>query len=263
MAGSSSTTERTASMHVGSPPPPLAGPSQAQARAHSLPEKLRAAFLPAEALPGIETAPLTPEDRRYVCGETRQTAQRLPAYFDRLALAEQEIRRWHSPHPAFRPISPSEANTSFKSWQTVLCGLRPAGQFSVRTLFSPQLHAILALDNIGALVFRKEQPNDLFIVVVYRQDAPDGEMRARRFVDLCRVKQEISRSIPGDAIARAIGSEQRVAREMGEVLNYDQASIDDYMHRLRWPQTGDPRHILQLSRGSVPFHLQPDYKPAE
>lgn len=220
-------------MHAGNVPPYSTVLTGWRDHPHALPllDRVRHACHPAN-WDAAMAAPLTVPDRVFATGNTRLEARLLPVYFYQRPRIEQDMARWYTPHCQFRRLDPGEANCAETSWQTVLAGLRPMGQFSVPTLFSPVLHAILTLDRIGAFVFPRESTDTLLIVVIYRRDAEQGETFARRFIELYRQKQEVMRSMTGSAADKAIASEKVVARAMGEILHYTDASIDAYLKHL-------------------------------
>ena len=220
-------------MHAGNIPPHAAALSGWRDCPNAVPllDRVRHAFHPVNWDTAMAAA-LTAPDRIYATGATRLEALLLPAYFQQRPQAVQDMARWYAHHCAFRQLDPGEANSTETSWQTVLAGLRPMGQFSVPTLFSPVLHAMLELDRIGAFIFPGEGSDTLLIVVIYRRDAEQGEAFARRFIELYRQKQDLMRTMDGSAADRAIASEKIVARPMGEILHYTDASIDAYLKHL-------------------------------
>lgn len=174
-------------------------------------------------------------DKNYVTGSTRASAMlKANGYIDKKAAADIEIKKYYSEHQNhFRYISPHEANTNEGSWKTVVSGKRPMGQFSVDSLYSPELHAIAELENIGLKLFPKENNAFLYIVVVFRKDSEKGEEYANKFIELYDRKREIMSVLEGEnQIAKVIKSEMAIAEEMGSILSYTPEDIREYMLKL-------------------------------
>lgn len=173
-------------------------------------------------------------DRSYISGATREQSAFTDGYTSKKIATSHDMRRKYSNCPVgFSPISRDEANTSERSWLTVISGRRPMGQFSVDSLYSPELHALLELPNIGCKIFPKENNDFLYVVVVYRRDCEQGERYANRFIELYNKKRGLMDGLIGESPeAKAIKSELAIAREMGNIFNYLPEEIDDYMHKL-------------------------------
>lgn len=173
-------------------------------------------------------------DRSYISGATREQSAFTDGYTSKKIAIYHEMRRIYSNCSVdFPHISRDEANTSEGSWLTVISGKRPMGQFSVDSLYSPELHALLELPNIGCKIFPKENNDFLHIIVVYRKDYEKGEQYADRFIELYNKKRELMDSLTGESHElKAIKSELAIAREMGKVFNYFPEEIDSYIHSL-------------------------------
>lgn len=97
-------------------------------------------------------------DSSYISGTTREQSAFTDGYTSKKIAISHEMRRIYSNCPAyFSHISRDEASTSEGSWLTVISGKRPMGQFSVDSLYSPELHALLELPNIGCRIFPKKK----------------------------------------------------------------------------------------------------------
>ncbi|EHO9656571.1 NleE/OspZ family T3SS effector cysteine methyltransferase, partial [Escherichia coli] len=101
-----------------------------------------------------------------------------------------------------------------------ISGKRPMGQFSVDSLYNPDLHALCELPDICCKIFPKENNDFLYIVVVYRNDSPLGEQRANRFIELYNIKRDIMQELNYELPElKAVKSEMIIAREMGEIFS--------------------------------------------
>ncbi len=176
--------------------------------------------------------PLNEFDKQYAAGMNRQTAFFLPDYFSRKANVAAEMQKIYSPCINLRKIDPQEAHTTETSWSTVLSGIRPMGQFSVNTLLSPELHAMLALPEIGSVIFPRRGNAFMHVVCIYRKDAPEGEVYARRFVELFAQKGNYMEGIPGDHMTKVLESEKIVGREFGQLFFYREDAINNYIEKL-------------------------------
>lgn len=173
-------------------------------------------------------------DRSYISGATREQSAFTDGYTSKKIAISHEMRRIYSNSPvSFPHISRDEANTSEGSWLTVISGKRPMGQFSVDSLCSPELHALLELPNIGCKIFPKENNDFLYIIVVYRKDCEQGEQHADRFIELYNKKRELMDILRDSSHElKVIRSELAIAREMGRVFNYLPEEIDNYIQNL-------------------------------
>lgn len=174
-------------------------------------------------------------DRNYIIGENRQNAKFIEDSYMHLKerIKEDVIRSYSEYYLDFKPLLPSETNTSKLSWETVLSGKRPMGQFSVDSLYAPELQVISELANIDFKLFPKENNDFLYIVVIYRRDSELGEVYANRFIELYNKKREIMDSLEGQSDRmKALKSELVIAREMGKILNYSPTEINKYMDNL-------------------------------
>lgn len=107
------------------------------------------------------------------------------------------------------------------------------GQFSVDSIYSPELHALLELLNIGCKIFPKEDNNFLHIIVIYRKDCEQGEQYANRYIELYNKKRALMNDVSNESHeAKVIKSELAIGRDMGKVFNYLPEEVDDYMHKL-------------------------------
>ena len=174
-------------------------------------------------------------DRSYISGATREKSAFTDGYTSKKIAISHEMRRIYSNCPVdFSHISRDEANTSEGSWLTVISGKRPMGQFSVDSLCSPELHALLELPNIACKIFPKENNEFLHIIVIYRKDCEQGEQYADRFIKLYNKKRELIDSLTGESHElKVIKSELAIAREMGRVFNYLPEEIDNYIYNLK------------------------------
>lgn len=189
-------------------------------------------------------------DRSHIAGVTREQSTFTEGYTRKKIAVSHEISRIYSNCPAdFSPISRDEANTPESSWSTVISGKRPMGQFSVVSLYSPELHALSELPNIGFKIFPKENNDFLYMIVVYRKDCEQGERYANRFIELYTKKRELMDSLVGEShTAKAIMSELTIAREMGSIFNYLPEEIDEYMHNLKHSPMAVTSHQHDNSR---------------
>ncbi|EFK6762783.1 TPA: type III secretion system effector cysteine methyltransferase OspZ, partial [Escherichia coli] len=144
------------------------------------------------------------------------------------------MKTMYSPCPEdFQPISRDEASTPEGSWLTVISGKRPMGQFSVDSLYHPDLHALCELPEISCKIFPKENSDFLYIIVVFRNDSPQGELRANRFIELYDIKREIMQVLRDESPElKSIKSEIIIAREMGELFSYASEEIDSYIKQM-------------------------------
>ncbi|EJN9636089.1 type III secretion system effector cysteine methyltransferase NleE [Escherichia coli] len=171
-------------------------------------------------------------DKKYISGITRGGAElKQEEFVNEKARRFSYMKTMYSVCPeAFEPISRNEASTPEGSWLTVISGKRPMGQFSVDSLYNPDLHALCELPDICCKIFPKENNNFLYIVVVYRNDSPLGEQRANRFIELYNIKRDIMQELNYELPElKAIKSEMIIAREMGEIFSYMPEEIDSYM----------------------------------
>ncbi|MFJ5393888.1 NleE/OspZ family T3SS effector cysteine methyltransferase [Pectobacterium parvum] len=174
-------------------------------------------------------------DQSYIIGSTREAATfKLDGYINKKIAIDSDIKKMYSECLINTDgISPSEANTREGSWGTVISGRRPVGQFSVDSLYSPELHVILELPNIGCKIFPKENNDFLYMIVVYRKNCEQGEKHANRFVELYNEKIELMSALADESHeTKVIKSELVIAREMGRILSYLPEEIDNYMHKL-------------------------------
>ncbi|WP_157925990.1 NleE/OspZ family T3SS effector cysteine methyltransferase [Proteus columbae] len=174
-------------------------------------------------------------DRNYIIGENRQNAKFIEDSYMHLKekITKEITRNYSEYHLDFTSLLPSETNTSKLSWETVLSGKRPMGQFSVDSLYAPELQIISELPNIDFKLFPKENNDFLYIVVIYRKDSELGEAYAKRFIELYNEKRKIMDSLEGQSDRmKALKSELVIAREMGEILSYSSVEIDKYINNL-------------------------------
>ncbi|MCX8985821.1 NleE/OspZ family T3SS effector cysteine methyltransferase [Citrobacter portucalensis] len=172
-------------------------------------------------------------DKSYISGITRELSEFTDGYTSKKIAISHDMKRIYSNClVGFSPISRNDANTSERSWLTVISGRRPMGQFSVDSLYSPELHALLELPNIDCKIFPKENNEFLYMVFVYRSDCEQGERYANRFIELYKEKRRLMDVIGESHEAKAIKSEIAIAREMESIFNYLPEEIDDYMHKL-------------------------------
>lgn len=174
-------------------------------------------------------------DQRYISGIIRSQAIFKPIeYISKKKLLSDEIKKIHSENLMNNTgISSSDANTTESSWKTVISGKRVMGQFSVDSLYSPELHAILELPNISCKIFPKENNNFLYIIVLYRTDDIKGENYANRFIELYNKKRELMESLANESHeTKVIKSELAIAEEMGNILSYLPSEIEGYMKKL-------------------------------
>lgn len=204
----------------------------------SLPEQINPADMIRKIYPDIKHSFFMESpnvyDKSYISGTTREQSAFTDGYTSKKIAISHEMRRIYSNCPVyFSHISRDEANTSEGSWLTVISGKRPMGQFSVDSLYSPELHALFELPNIGCKIFPKEKNDFLYIIVVYRKDCEQGEQHAERFIELYNKKRELMdalRDSPHEL--KVIWSELAIAREMGRVFNYLPEEIDSYIQNL-------------------------------
>ncbi|EFF0801362.1 type III secretion system effector cysteine methyltransferase NleE [Escherichia albertii] len=171
-------------------------------------------------------------DKKYISGITRGVAElKQEEFINEKARRLTYMQAMYSVCPEeFQPISRNEASTSEGSWLTVISGKRPMGQFSVDSLYHPDLHALCELPDIRCKIFPKENNDFLYIVVVYRNDSPLGEQRANRFIELYNIKRGIMQELNYESPElKAVKSEIIIAREMGEIFGYASEEIDSYM----------------------------------
>ncbi|EEL1089992.1 NleE/OspZ family T3SS effector cysteine methyltransferase [Salmonella enterica] len=174
-------------------------------------------------------------DQKYISGITReQSVFKVNGYINKKAELTHYMQRMYSgSHINFKTISRDEANTPEGSWLTVITGKRPMGQFSVDSLYSPVLHSLLELPNIGCKIFPKEDNSFLYIIVVYRKDCAQGEQYADRFIELYNKKRELMCDMSDESNElKTIKSELVVAREMGTILSYLPEEIDNYISKM-------------------------------
>ncbi|ENT7595845.1 type III secretion system effector cysteine methyltransferase OspZ, partial [Shigella sonnei] len=75
------------------------------------------------------------------------------------------------------------------------------------------------LPEISCKIFPKENSDFLYIIVVFRNDSPQGELRANRFIELYDIKREIMQVLRDESPElKSIKSEIIIAREMGELF---------------------------------------------
>ncbi|EFW9893486.1 T3SS effector protein NleE, partial [Shigella flexneri] len=97
-------------------------------------------------------------DKKYISGITRSMAQlKIEEFINEKSRRLNYMKTMYSPCPEdFQPISRAEASTPEGSWLTVISGKRPMGQFSVDSLYHPDLHALCELPEISCKIFSKE-----------------------------------------------------------------------------------------------------------
>ncbi|EFW7822776.1 type III secretion system effector cysteine methyltransferase OspZ, partial [Shigella sonnei] len=79
----------------------------------------------------------------------------------------------------------------------------------------------------------KENSDFLYIIVVFRNDSPQGELRANRFIELYDIKREIMQVLRDESPElKSIKSEIIIAREMGELFSYASEEIDSYIKQM-------------------------------
>ena len=189
--------------------------------------------------PGIDPQYFSREpnifDRSFVMGATRGTAIfKYNGYIKKKALIYEYIAKIYAETIIrFRRISPCEACTKKGSWATVLAGKRPMGQFSVDSLFSPELHAVLEQPKIGNRIFRNYTNPSTFSVIVYRTDCEEGERYANRYIELYQTKQHLMDcSLDWGYDMKDMKSELVIAQEMGELFYYLPKEIEKYLIRI-------------------------------
>lgn len=107
------------------------------------------------------------------------------------------------------------------------------GQFSVDSLYSPVLHALLELPNIACKIFPKENNDFLYIIVLYRTDCEEGEKYANDFIELYNKKRKIMDDMVNESHKlKVIKSELAIARDMGKIFMYHEEEIKHYMDNL-------------------------------
>ena len=174
-------------------------------------------------------------DRAYIKGEARGTSIFRPnGYLNKKAALDEYISNLHSgQNNGFKRISASDVRTNKESWATVLAGKRPMGQFTVDSLFSPELHAVLEQPKIGSKIFSDPLNPIRFVVVIYRIDCEEGERSATRFIELYYKKIElIDDSAKERYEMKDLQSELVVAKEMGDLLYYLPEEIDEYLREV-------------------------------
>lgn len=184
-------------------------------------------------------------DLDYISGETGgQSAIATDGYNSQKAEMLNQMKKMYSECPdSFSPISTDDVHTREGSWLTVVSGRRPVGQFSVDSTYSPEYRALLDLPNIGCKIFRKENSESSYEVVVYRKDYAQGEELANRLVELAEIKRDFINA-NGDVSpeSREIEWELAVAKEIGEIFHYHENEINEYINEKK----------LQASRFSAP-----------
>ncbi|HCR6024640.1 TPA: type III secretion system effector cysteine methyltransferase OspZ, partial [Shigella flexneri] len=101
------------------------------------------------------------------------------------------------------------------------------------SLYHPDLHALCELPEISCKIFSKENSDFLYIIVVFRNDSPQGELRANRFIELYDIKREIMQVLRDESPElKSIKSEIIIAREMGELFSYASEEIDSYIKQM-------------------------------
>ncbi len=190
-------------------------------------------------------------DKKYISGVNRGEAMFKEEFINEKARHLDYIRTMCAPCPEnFQPISRDEANTSEGSWLTVISGKRSMGEFSVDSLYDPVLHALSELPFINCKIFPKENNAFLYIVIIYRNDTPQGELRADRYIELYREKREIMQNLTGATPElKAVKSELVIAREMGELFGYKREEIDNYMK-----QISDRLEQIMMRQSAPVFH---------
>ncbi|EFP9010457.1 type III secretion system effector cysteine methyltransferase OspZ [Shigella boydii] len=174
-------------------------------------------------------------DKKYISGITRSMAQlKIEEFINEKSRRLNYMKTMYSPCPEdFQPISRDEASIPEGSWLTVISGKRPMGQFSVDSLYHPDLHALCELPEISCKIFPKENSDFLYIIVVFRNDSPQGELRANRFIELYDIKREIMQVLRDESPElKSIKSEIIIAREMGELFSYASEEIDSYIKQM-------------------------------
>lgn len=173
-------------------------------------------------------------DRHYISGEIRAQAIFTEGYTNKKITLSNEMKSIYSNCLTdFSSISRDEANTPEGSWSTVISGKRPMGQFSVDSLYSPVLHALLELPNIACKIFPKENNDFLYIIVLYRMDCKEGEKYANDFIELYNKKRKIMDDMVNESHKlKIIKSELAITRDMGQIFMYHEEEIKHYMDNL-------------------------------
>ncbi|GAA0348831.1 NleE/OspZ family T3SS effector cysteine methyltransferase [Morganella psychrotolerans] len=125
-------------------------------------------------------------------------------------------------------VHPCSVNNPSDSWLSVVKGLRPLGQFSVRSLYDPVLHGLYDTPELGIKCFLKQGDINIYIILVYRRDSDKGETGALDFIALMNEKKTMMESGEGTHEERVYYSEYTLGRRFGELLHYDPADIQHY-----------------------------------
>ena len=174
-------------------------------------------------------------DQEYITGEVRGTAVfKSEGYINKKAEVDEYISKIYTEDIIpFKKVSPSETSTPRGSWSTVLAGIRPMGQFTVNSLYSPELHAVLEQRKIGSKIFPDHLNPSRSIVIIYRTDRAEGAFCANCFIDLYHEKIHLMRTLGERGYEmKYLKSELVVAEEMGGLLYYLPEEIDDYLVKI-------------------------------